>query len=165
MEQLIATPIAPLEIQIGKLSPYYVIGMFDTAMCAAVAVTLFDVPFRGSWVVFFGCSLLFLAAVLSLGYYISVTSTSQVGASQMAMLTTFLPALLLSGFIFPIDQMPVVVQWVTRIFPGRYYVSILRNVFLKGTSASLMFEPIAALAVIAVVLTTLATRAFHKRLA
>ena len=165
MEQLIATPISPFEIQIGKLIPYYAIGVVDTAMCAVMAVTLFDVPFRGSWLVLFGCSLLFLGAVLSLGYYISVTSTSQVGASQMAMLVTFLPAMLLSGFIFPIDQMPVVVQWITRIFPGRYYVSILRDLFLKGTPAALMIAPIAALAAIAVFWTTLATRAFHKRLA
>lgn len=165
MEQLIATPISPFEIQIGKLIPYYAIGVIDTAMCAFVAVTLFDVPFRGSWLVLFGCSLLFLGAVLSLGYYISVISTSQVGASQMAMLVTFLPALLLSGFIFPIDQMPLVVQWVTWVFPGRYYVSILRDVFLKGTPAALMAEPITALAIIAAVWTALATRAFHKRLA
>jgi len=165
MEQLIATPIAPFEIQIGKLIPYYAVGILDTAICAGVAVTLFHVPFRGSWIVLFGCSLLFLAAVLSLGYYISVTSRSQVAASQFAMLTTFLPTMLLSGFIFPIDQMPRVVQWITWIFPGRYYVSILRSVFLKGTPASLMLEPIAGLAAIAMILTLLAGRAFHKRLA
>jgi len=165
MEQLIATPIAPLEIQIGKLIPYFVIGMIDTAICAVIAVQWFRVPFRGSWAVLFGCSLLFLAAVLSLGYYISVISKTQVGAGQLAMLTTFLPTFLLSGFIFPIDQMPVAVQWVTRILPGRYYVAILRSVFLKGTPAALLAEPLAALALIALVLTTLAARAFHKRLA
>ena len=165
MEQLIATPIAPSEIQIGKLVPYFAIGMLDTAICAVVAVQWFGVPFRGSWVVFFGCSMLFLIAVLSLGYYISVTSKSQVGASQMAMLTTFLPTFLLSGFIFPIDQMPLPVQWVTRILPGRYYVAILRSVFLKGTPTRLLLEPLGALAVIALVLITLAARAFHKRLA
>jgi len=165
MEQLIATPIAPVEIQIGKLVPYFVIGMTDTAICAVVAVQWFKVPFRGSWVVLFGCSMLFLLAVLSLGYYISVTSKSQVGASQKAMLTTFLPTFLLSGFIFPIDQMPLVVQWATRILPGRYYVSILRSVFLKGTPTSLLLEPLAALALIAFVLLALAARAFHKRLA
>ena len=165
MEQLIATPIGPFEIQIGKLIPYFVIGMVDTAICAVIAVLWFRVPFRGSWTVFFGCSMLFLTAVLSLGYYISVTSKSQVGASQMAMLTTFLPTFLLSGFIFPIEQMPVVVQWVTRILPGRYYVAILRSVFLKGTPTSLLLEPIGALALIALVLIVLAARAFHKRLA
>ncbi len=164
MEQLIATPVSKLEIQIGKLVPYFVIGMMDTALCAGVAVWWFGVPFRGSWTVLFVCSALFLIVVLSLGYFFSVTAKSQLGASQLALLVTLLPTFLLSGFIFPIDQMPVVVQWITRILPARYYVSILRNVFLKGTAVRLMAGEILALAIIAAVLITLATRAFHKRL-
>ncbi len=118
----------------------------------------------GSWTVLFGCSMLFLVVVLSLGYFISVTAKSQLGASQMALLATFLPTFLLSGFIFPIEQMPVVVQWITRVLPARYYVAILRNVFLKGTEIRLMAGQLFALAVIAAVLVTLATRAFHKKL-
>jgi len=164
MEQLISTPIAKLEIQIGKLGPYFLIGIMDTAVCAAVAVGWFHVPFRGSWTVLFGCSMLFLVVVLSLGYFISVTAKSQLGASQIALLATFLPTFLLSGFIFPIEQMPVVVQWITRVLPARYYVAILRNVFLKGTEVRLMAGQLVALAIIAAVLVTLATRAFHKRL-
>jgi ABC-2 type transport system permease protein len=164
MEQLISTPIAKLEIQIGKLAPYFAIGITDTAVCASVAVWWFGVPFRGSWTVLFACSMLFLVVVLSLGYLISVTAKSQLGASQLAMLATFLPTFLLSGFLFPIDQMPVVVQWITIVLPARYYVFILRNVFLKGTAVRLMAGQLVALAIIAVVLITLATRAFHKRL-
>ena len=164
MEQLISTPVAKLEIQIGKLTPYFLIGIMDTAVCAAVAEWWFDVPFRGSWTVLFGCSMLFLVVVLSLGYFISVTAKSQLGASQMALLATFLPTFLLSGFIFPIEQMPVVVQWITRVLPARYYVSILRSVFLKGTGIRLMAGQLFALSIIAVVLVTLATRAFHKKL-
>src|SRR5512146_1311513 len=105
MEQLISTPVTSLEIRIGKLVPYFAIGMADTALCAAAAIWWFGVPFRGSWLVFFGCSMLFLITVLSLGYFISVIGKSQLAASQMALLATFLPAFLLSGFIFPIDQM------------------------------------------------------------
>jgi ABC-2 type transport system permease protein len=164
MEQLISTPIAKLEIQIGKLAPYFVIGMTDTAVCAALAVWWFGVPFRGSWTVLFGCSMLFLVVVLSLGYLISVTAKSQLGASQLALLATFLPTFLLSGFIFPIEQMPVAVQWITRVLPARYYVFILRNVFLKGTEVRLMSGQLIALAIIAAVLVALATRALHKRL-
>jgi len=164
MEQLISTPIGKLEIEIGKLVPYFVIGMADTAVCAGVAVWWFHVPFRGSWTVLFGCSMLFLVVVLSLGYFISVTAKSQLGASQMALLATFLPTFLLSGFIFPIEQMPVVVQWITRVMPARYYVFILRNIFLKGTEVRLMAGQLIALAIIATVLVTLAARAFHKRL-
>jgi ABC-2 type transport system permease protein len=164
MEQLISTPVGKLEIQIGKLAPYFAIGMADTAGCSAVAVWWFGIPLRGSWTVLFACSVLFLVVVLSLGYLISVTAKSQLGASQFAMLSTFLPTFLLSGFLFPIDQMPVVVQWITRVLPARYYVFILRNVFLKGTEVRLMAGQLVALAIIAVVLITLATRAFHKRL-
>jgi len=165
MEQLISTPVGKLEIQIGKLLPYFVIGIMDTAICAGTAVWWFGVPFRGSWAVLFGCSMLFLIVVLSLGYFISVTAKSQLGACQMALLATFLPTFLLSGFIFPIDQMPVVVQWVTAVLPARYYVSILRNVFLKGSEIRLLAPDIAALAAIAAVLVILATRSFRKRLA
>jgi ABC-2 type transport system permease protein len=164
MEQLISTPVGRLEIQIGKLVPYFVIGMVDTAVCAAMAVWWFEVPFRGRWTVLFGCSMLFLLVVLSLGYFISVTAKSQLGASQMALLATFLPTFLLSGFIFPIEQMPVAVQWITRVLPARYYVSILRNVFLKGTETKVMAGHLAALAIIALVLITLSVRAFHKRI-
>jgi ABC-2 type transport system permease protein len=164
MEQLISTPVGKLEIEIGKLVPYFLIGVFDTALCAGMGVWYFGVPFRGSWVLMFGCSMLFLIVVLALGYLISVVAKSQLAASQLALLTTFLPAFLLSGFVFPIEQMPTVVQWVTRILPARYYVSILRNVFLKGTPARLMAGDVTALAIIAAVAITLATRAFQKRL-
>jgi len=164
MEQLISTPVGKLEIEIGKLAPYFVIGMFDTALCAGMGVWWFGVPFRGSWALMFGCSMLFLIVVLSLGYLISVVAKSQLAASQLALLTTFLPAFLLSGFVFPIEQMPTVVQWITRVLPARYYVSILRNVFLKGTPARLMAGQVIALAIIAAVSITLATRAFQKRL-
>jgi len=164
MEQLISTPVGKLEIQIGKLFPYFLIGIADTAICAGTSVGWFGVPFRGSWVVLFGCSMLFLVVVLSLGYFISVTAKSQLGACQMALLATFLPTFLLSGFIFPIDQMPLVVQWVSAVLPARYYVTILRNVFLKGSQIRLLAGDITALAVIAAVLVILATRSFQKRL-
>jgi ABC-2 type transport system permease protein len=164
MEQLIATPVRKLEIQTGKLIPYFAIGMMDTALCAAAAVWWFGVPFRGSWTLLFACSALFLIVVLSLGYFFSVTSKSQLGASQLALLVTLLPTFLLSGFIFPIEQMPVVVQWITRILPARYYVSILRSVFLKGTGVRLLAGDIIALGIIATLLIIRATRAFQKRL-
>jgi ABC-2 type transport system permease protein len=164
MEQLISTPVGKLEIEIGKLVPYFIIGMLDTALCAGMGVWWFGVPFRGSWTLMFGCSMLFLIVVLAIGYLISVVAKNQLAASQLALLTTFLPAFLLSGFIFPIEQMPTVVQWITRILPARYYVSILRNVFLKGTPAELMAGQVTALAIIAAVAITLATRAFEKRL-
>lgn len=164
MEQLISTPVGALEIQIGKLIPYFLIGMADTALCAIAGVAWFGVPFRGSWALLFASSALFLIVVLSLGYFLSVKAKSQLAASQFALVATFLPTFLLSGFLFPIDQMPVVVQGITRVLPARYYITILRNIFLKGTPVSMFASQFVALGVYALVLVTLATRALHKRL-
>ena len=164
MEQLISTPVGKLEIQIGKLGPYFVIGMMDTALCAGMGVWWFGVPFRGSWALMFGCSMLFLIVVLSLGYLISVIAKSQLAASQWPCSPRSCPPFCCRASYFPLNRCRVVVQWITRILPARYYVSILRNVFLKGTAARLDGGTVAALAIIAVVLITLATRAFQKRL-
>jgi len=164
MEQLISTPVTPLELMIGKLSPYLVIGLADTALCAAMGVWWFGVPFRGSVAVLFVSSTLFLMVVLSLGYLLSVALQSQLAASQASMIATFLPAFLLSGFIFPIDQMPALIQLVTHIIPARYFMSIIRSVFLKGTPIALLWEDMLALLIFATALVLVATRAFKKRL-
>ncbi len=164
MEQLISTPVTPLELMIGKLSPYLVIGLADTALCAGMGVWWFGVPFRGSVAVLFVSSTLFLCVVLSLGYFLSVVLKSQLAASQASMIATFLPAFLLSGFIFPIDQMPGFIQLVTHVVPARYFMSIIRAVFLKGTPLVLLWEDLLALFLFATVLIVVATRAFEKRL-
>jgi len=164
MEQLISTPVTALEVMTGKLAPYFVIGLIDTSLSALIGIWWFGVPFRGSWSVFFLSSTLFLIGVLSLGYYFSVVAKSQLAASQMALLATFLPAFLLSGFIYPIDQMPVVIQLITYLMPARYYMSIIRNVFLKGSAVTLLWQELFALAVFASLLLFLAIWAFTKRL-
>lgn len=164
MEQLMSTPVTPLEVMVGKLMPYFVIGLFDTALCAGIGVWWFHVPFRGQWSVFLFSSMLFLTVVLSLGYCISVVTKSQLAASQTALLATFLPAFLLSGFIYPIDQMPSVIQLITHLIPARYFMTISRDVFLKGTSPALFLDELLALGIFAALLTLLATRAFHKKL-
>jgi len=164
MEQLISTPVTPLEVMLGKLAPYFVIGMFDTALCTAFGVWLFEVPFRGQLTTLFGSSALFLVVVLGLGYLISVVAKTQLAASQIALIATFLPAFLLSGFLFAIEQMPVALQWFTRIIPARYYVAILKSVFLKGTTVAALKGEVLALAVFAVLVAALARRAFQKRL-
>jgi len=164
MEQLISTPVSRTEILIGKLVPYFVIGLLDTALCTVLAIAWFDVPFRGQWTTLFLSSALFLLGVLGQGYFISVITKSQLAASQAALVSTLLPAFLLSGFLFAIEQMPAVIQLITRVIPARYYVSILKGVFLKGTPPALLAEPLLALAVFAALVMGLATRAFHKRL-
>ena len=164
MEQLISTPVTRIEIMIGKLAPYFVIGLFDTAICTSIAIWWFDVPFRGQWSTLFLSSALFLLSVLGLGYFISVAMKSQLAASQAALVDTFLPAFLLSGFLFAIEQMPVPIQLVSRVTPARYYVSILKNVFLKGTPVALLTEHLVALVIFTAIIMALATRAFRKRL-
>jgi len=164
MEQLIATPVTLVEIMLGKLLPYFAIGMFDVIVCALLAIYWFHVPFRGSFVTLLVSSAMFMGVVLALGFFISVIAKSQFAASQIALLVTFLPAFLLSGFLFAIEQMPVVLQWITRILPARYYVSVLKKIFLKGTPTAMLYADLVPLAVFAMVLALLAARAFHKRL-
>jgi ABC-2 type transport system permease protein len=165
MEQLISTPVTSLEIMLGKLLPYFVIGMVDVGLCAALALYWFHVPFRGEMLTLFISSALFLVVVLSLGFFVSVIAKNQLAASQIALIATFLPAFLLSGFLFAIEQMPVFIQYVTRILPARYYVSVLKKIFLKGTPTGMLYPDLLPLCAFAFLLVVLATRAFHKRLA
>jgi ABC-2 type transport system permease protein len=164
MEQLISTPVSAMEIMLGKLAPYFVLGMFDVIVCAVIAIYWFQVPFRGSYITLLVSSALFLVVVLSLGFFISVLAKNQFAACQIALLVTFLPAFLLSGFLFSIEQMPIALQWITSVVPARYYVSLLKKIFLKGTPTAMLYADLIPLAVFALVLALLATRSFHKRL-
>jgi ABC-2 type transport system permease protein len=164
MEQLISTPVTPLEIMFGKLVPYFAIGMLDVVVCALIALYWFHVPFRGSFTTLLASSAMFMIVVLSMGFFISVIAKNQLAASQLALLTTFLPAFLLSGFLYEIEQMPVVLQWITGILPARYYVSVLKKIFLKGSPATLLYADLVPLAIFTFVLALLATHSFQKRL-
>ncbi len=164
MEQLISTPVTRIEVIAGKLIPYFIIGMVDAASCAAISVWCFEVPFRGGVGLLFAASALFLTGVLLLGFMISALAKAQLAASQFALITTFLPAFLLSGFAFPIDQMPAPVRVITRIFPARYYVTVLKSVFLKGAGAAAMGGPMLDMTVFAVVVGVVTIRAFKKTL-
>lgn len=165
MEQLVSTPVTPLEIMLGKLFPYFVLGMFGVALCVILALYWFHVPFRGDILTLFISSAMFMVVVLALGFFISVIAKTQLAASQIALLVTFLPAFLLSGFLFAIEQMPGFIQLVTRVLPARYYVSALKMIFLKGTPLSMLMSELIPLAVFTLLLTLVATQAFHKRLA
>jgi ABC-2 type transport system permease protein len=149
---------------LGKLAPYFAIGIFDVIVCAAIAIFWFHVPFRGSFPTLLLTSAIFLVVLLSLGFFVSVIAKSQLTASQVSLIITFLPAFLLSGFLFPIEQMPGVLQWVTRVVPARYYVSVLKKIFLKGTPTTLLYTDLVPLILFALVLALLATTSFHKRL-
>ncbi len=164
MEQLISTPVTPLEIMLGKLVPYFLVGLFDAGVCVVLAIFWFQVPFRGTVMALLISSALFLIALLCLGFFISVVTKNQLAASQIALVATFLPAFLLSGFLFAIEQMPQFVQLVTRILPARYYVSSLKMIFLKSTPVAMLYPQLVPLAIFALVLAALATRVFQKSL-
>jgi len=164
MELLISTPVKPLELMLGKLLPYFIVGMADAAICLILAVFWFEVPFRGTIATLFFTTSLFLIVVLCIGYYVSVAIRSQVGASQIALIVTMLPTTLLSGFAFPIDQMPRFVQGVTYFVSARYYVTILKAVFLKGAGVGELAVPILCLAIYAASMIFLAARSFRKTL-
>ncbi|MDD2746109.1 MAG: ABC transporter permease [Acidithiobacillus ferrooxidans] len=164
MEQLISTPVTPLEVMFGKLIPYFAIGLLDAAFCLAVAVFWFHVPFRGSIGILFVTTALFDLVVLGIGHLISVRIRNQLGASQVALLLTMLPTTLLSGYTFPIDQMPTAIQVLTYAVYSRYYVTILRAIFLKGSGLTDLWTPVLGLVAYAAIIIWLAARAFRKHL-
>lgn len=164
MEQLISTPVTGLELMIGKLVPYFVIGAFDAAFCLSAAAFWFKVPFRGGLGTLVLTTALFTLVVLGIGYLVSVRIRSQLGASQIALVLTMIPISLLSGYTFPIDQMPPAIQGVTLIVYARYFVTILRAVFLKGSTLTELAAPTLALVLYAAAIIWLAARGFRKRL-
>jgi ABC-2 type transport system permease protein len=164
MEQLISTPVTALELMIGKLVPYFLIGLIDATFCLSVAAFWFQVPFRGDLVTLILTTALFNLVVLGIGYLVSVRIRSQVGASQVAVILTMMPIALLSGYTFPIDQMPIAIRAITLIVYARYYVTILRAVFLKGSGMVELAAPILALVLYAAVIIWIASRSFRKRL-
>ena len=164
MEQFISTPVTALEVMIGKLVPYFAIGLLDAAFCLCAAAFWFQVPFRGSLPTLLLTTALFTLVVLGIGYLLSVRIRSQLGASQVALVLTMLPITLLSGFTFPIDQMPPAIQAVTLVVHARYYVTILRGVFLKGSTLGDVAGPLLALVLYAAAIVWIAARAFRKRL-
>lgn len=164
MEALLVTPVAMREILIGKLLPYFVLGMGGMGLSVAMAVWLFDVPLRGSmWVLFCG-SALFLLTALGMGLLISTLAKNQFIASQVAIIATFLPAFILSGFIFDIGSMPPLVQGLTHLVAARYFVAILQSVFLAGNVWSVLLPNAAALVVMAAVFLGITRRKSRKRL-
>ena len=164
MEQLVSTPVTALELMLGKLVPYFIIGLVDAAFCLCAAVFWFKVPFRGSLSTLILTTALFTLVVLGIGYLVSVRIRSQLGASQMAVTLTLIPINLLSGYTFPIDQMPAPIRALTLIVHARYFVTILRAVFLKGSSIGDLALPIMALVLYAVVIIWIAGRSFRKSL-
>jgi ABC-2 type transport system permease protein len=164
MEALMVTPIRIGELVVGKLAPYFILGMGGMLMSVGMALWLFDVPLRGSFWLLSAASALFMLVSLGMGLLISVVARNQFVAGQLSLIVTFLPAFILSGFIFSISSMPEPVQWITHLIPARYYVAILHTLFLAGDIWPIILSNSAALLVMMVVFLGLARRKFHKRL-
>ena len=161
MEQLMVSPIRPLELMLGKTLPFAVVGMLQVAIMTALALAVFHVPFRGSFLAMLVCTALFLMTTLGAGLFISTISRTQ----QQAMMTfffIFMPMFLLSGFAFPINSMPPVVQWLTYLNPLRYFMQIIRGIFLRGTGPSILWPQMLALAIFGVAIFTSSALRFRK---
>ena len=165
MEQLAATPVHRLEVVLGKVLPYVAIGLLDVALASIGGILIFDVPFEGNALLLAALTFLFLVGALGLGIFISAALKSQLLATQVAMMASFLPALLLSGFIFSISTMPIVLQGISYAIPARYYVSVTKGIFLKGVGPTALWGDAIAMVVFAVIGLALAIRVFRKELA
>jgi ABC-2 type transport system permease protein len=164
LEALFVSPVRPNEILLGKTIPYFVLGMIGLVFCLLAAKFLFNVPFRGSVAALIGVSMLYLLVALGIGLLISSAIKSQFVASQIALLVTFLPALMLSGFLFDLRSMPEVVHLITYALPARYYVSLLQTIFLAGDIWPVIFRDVIVLAIMAAVLLFLTRQVTQKKL-
>ena len=164
MEQLTATPGTPLELIMAKLAPYFCSGTLELALCVGVGQFVFQVPLRGSLWLLTPLAMLFLFGALSFGMLLSIITKSQLLASQLALVTTVLPAFLLSGFIFPIENMPSPIRVVTHIVTARYFVFILRGIYLKDVGLTLLWPEVLFLAGFGLIVTLLAVGKFRKRI-
>lgn len=164
MEQLVSTPLTGPELIAGKLVPYFAIGIIDIVLSVLVGAFIFHIPLRGNLWLLFAMSGIFLAGALSLGILISIVTRSQLLASQLALVATMLPAFLLSGFIFPIDNMPAPIRGITYIVTARYFVTILRGIYLKDVGLDVLAGEAGLLALFTVVVITLSIRKFRKKI-
>ncbi len=165
LEQLNVTPLARWELVVGKLLPYAVLGMLDVLIVIAVAVGWFEVPLRGSLVLLLGSCMVYLMTTLGLGLLVSTISNTQQQAMMTASFFFLIPMIFLSGFIFPIENMPYVIQQVTYLIPLRYFLVMLRGIFLKGVGLDVLWPQLLALAAWGIAILTLATLRSNKRLA
>jgi ABC-2 type transport system permease protein len=165
MMQLFATPVGRLEIVIGKLLPYLVLGALAVLLVLSAGGWVFDVPFRGSAATLALLALLFLIGMLGQGLLISVLTQNQMVATQVATMSSMLPSLLLSGFVFPLENMPTVLQYLSRVIPARYFVAGLRGVLLRGNGIAELWPEALLLAAFATVMLGLSTLRFRRTIA
>jgi ABC-2 type transport system permease protein len=165
MEQLLSTPVRASEIVVGKMLAFFVVGLVDTLIAVLVGIFVYGVPFRGSAWMLALSTMIFLAGAFFWGILVSAVARSQLFAFQMGLVTTFLPAFLLSGFLYAIENMPVPIQIITHVVPARYFVTIVRGIFLKGIGMRLLWGQLLFLAVFAGLVFWMAERKMRQKLA
>jgi len=163
MEQVRMSPIGPVAFVLGKTVPYFVVSFVSSMSVVGLSMLLFDLPMRGSWTLLVGAVSLFLIGALAFGLLISTVADTQQVAFQIALLTSYLPTFMLSGFIFPIASMPAFLQLVTRIVPARYFLIVLRAIVLKGVGAWAFWQELVALAIFAAVVLGLASLRLRRQ--
>lgn len=164
MEQLISTPIKGQELILGKLLPYFAIGMFNVLLAVFMGEFVFQVPLQGNVALLFGVASIFVIGALSLGMWISIVTKSQLLANQLAMVLTFLPSFLLSGFVYAINNMPQTLQLITYLVPARYFMTLLKGIYLKGVGLEILMLEIVLLALFSAAMVALANVKFKKKL-
>ena len=164
MEQILSTPLRPAEMVLGKMFAYFAVGLADATIAVLVGVFVFQVPFRGSVPLLALSTCVFLFGALFWGIFVSSSARTQAAAYQMGILSSFLPAFLLSGFVYSIETMPWVIQVITHIVPARYVVTILKGIFLKGVGLSVLWGELGFLALYALIVFVLATRKLNQKL-
>jgi ABC-2 type transport system permease protein len=165
MEQLLSTPLRPAEVALGKMSAYFALGFVDMLLTIIVGVNVFRVPQNGSYVFLFATGCLFLVGALFWGILVSAVTRSQLVAYQLAIVTSFLPAFLLSGFVFAIENMPLPVQGITYLFPTRYFVTILKGIFLRGVGLEVLYAEVGLLILYAGLVFLVVTKRLRQKVA
>lgn len=165
MEQLLSTPVRPAELVLGKMLAYFVVGTADTVIAVVVGILIFQIPMRGSFLLLAAASGIFLTGALFWGVFISTSARSQVVAFQLGLLTSFLPAMQLSGFIYAVENMPAPIQVITYIVPARYFVKIVKGIFLKGVGLEILWSEMLFLAIFGTGIFLLTSRRMRQKLA
>lgn len=165
MEQLVSTPVKPVELIVGKLIPYFAIGVVDVLMVVLVGEFIFKVPLRGNVLLLFAAAAVFLVGALSIGIMVSTFTRNQLLANQLSMILTYVPSLLLSGFMFTVANMPPVLQAISHCLPATYFIRVLRGIYLKGVGLEVLGPEMAVLTAFAVLVLLVAVLGFRKKIA
>ena len=164
METLLVSPLKPYQIILGKVTPYFLLSFINATMIIILARLVFGMPVTGSYSLLFLCNILYILLALSLGIFISTVSNSQQSAMMISLFVLLLPTLLLSGFIFPVENMPLILQWLSEIIPTKWFIILLKHVMLKGSELSIIYPELVKLVLMTLLFIGLSIKRFKVRM-